>query len=82
MNAFEPLFWMGCAFLFICIVKTGNQTVDLVWHPRGIGPRKQVLDADILSRHCLRLALDFAAQLACQPVALDRRGDRVWERDQ
>jgi hypothetical protein len=25
MNAFEPLFWMGCAFLFIRIVKTGNQ---------------------------------------------------------
>jgi hypothetical protein len=25
MNAFEPLFWMGCAYLFIRIVKTGNQ---------------------------------------------------------
>ncbi len=25
MNAFEPLFWMGCAWLFIRIVKTGNQ---------------------------------------------------------
>jgi Dolichyl-phosphate-mannose-protein mannosyltransferase len=25
MNPFEPLFWMGCAFLFIRIVKTGNQ---------------------------------------------------------
>src|ERR1019366_10792063 len=24
-NAFEPLFWMGCAYLLICIVKTGNQ---------------------------------------------------------
>jgi len=24
MNAFEPLFWMGCAYLFIRIVKTGN----------------------------------------------------------
>jgi len=23
MNAFEPLFWMGCAYLFIRIVKTG-----------------------------------------------------------
>jgi hypothetical protein len=25
MNAFEPLFWMGCAWLVIRIVKTGNQ---------------------------------------------------------
>jgi hypothetical protein len=25
MNAFEPLFWMGCALLVIRIVKTGNQ---------------------------------------------------------
>jgi len=25
MNAFEPLFWMGCAWLLIRIVKTGNQ---------------------------------------------------------
>ncbi len=24
MNAFEPLFWMGCAYLFIRIVKTGD----------------------------------------------------------
>lgn len=25
MNAFEPLFWMGCAWLVLRIVKTGNQ---------------------------------------------------------
>lgn len=25
MNAFEPLFWMGCAYLVIRIIKTGNQ---------------------------------------------------------
>ena len=25
MNAFEPLFWMGCAWVLIRIVKTGNQ---------------------------------------------------------
>ena len=25
MNAFEPLFWMGCAWVVIRIVKTGNQ---------------------------------------------------------
>jgi 4-amino-4-deoxy-L-arabinose transferase-like glycosyltransferase len=25
MNAFEPLFWMGCAYILIRIVKTGNQ---------------------------------------------------------
>jgi hypothetical protein len=28
MNAFEPLFWMGCAWLLIRIVKTGN---DKLW---------------------------------------------------
>ncbi|MBZ5560946.1 MAG: glycosyltransferase family 39 protein [Acidobacteriia bacterium] len=25
MNAFEPLFWMGCAYVFIRIVRTGDQ---------------------------------------------------------
>jgi 4-amino-4-deoxy-L-arabinose transferase-like glycosyltransferase len=25
MNAFEPLFWMGCAWLFLRIVRSGNQ---------------------------------------------------------
>jgi hypothetical protein len=25
MNAFEPLFWMGCAWLLVRIIKTGNQ---------------------------------------------------------
>ena len=25
MNAFEPLFWLGCAYLLIRIIKTGNQ---------------------------------------------------------
>jgi 4-amino-4-deoxy-L-arabinose transferase-like glycosyltransferase len=25
MNAYEPLFWMGCAWLFLRIVNTGNQ---------------------------------------------------------
>ncbi|HEX5431366.1 MAG TPA: glycosyltransferase family 39 protein [Bryobacteraceae bacterium] len=29
MNAFEPLFWMGCAYIFIRIVKTGNQKLWL-----------------------------------------------------
>ena len=24
MNAFEPLFWMGCAYLVIRIIRTGN----------------------------------------------------------
>jgi hypothetical protein len=29
MNAFEPLFWMGCAYVVIRIVKTGNQRLWL-----------------------------------------------------
>ena len=29
MNAFEPLFWMGCAYLAIRIIRTGNQRVWL-----------------------------------------------------
>lgn len=33
MNAFEPLFWMGCAYLLIRIVKTGN---DKLWIWFGI----------------------------------------------
>jgi Dolichyl-phosphate-mannose-protein mannosyltransferase len=30
MNAFEPLFWLGCAWLFLRIMKTGNQKL-WVW---------------------------------------------------
>jgi 4-amino-4-deoxy-L-arabinose transferase-like glycosyltransferase len=29
MNAFEPLFWMGCAYLVIRIIRTGNQRLWL-----------------------------------------------------
>ncbi len=29
MNAFEPLFWMGCAWVVIRIIKTGNQKLWL-----------------------------------------------------
>jgi len=29
MNAFEPFFWMGCAYIFIRIVRTGNQKLWL-----------------------------------------------------
>ncbi len=29
MNAFEPLFWVGCAYLYVRIVKTGNQKLWL-----------------------------------------------------
>ena len=29
MNAFEPLFWMGCAYVLIRIIKTGNQKLWL-----------------------------------------------------
>lgn len=29
MNAFEPLFWMGCAYVVILIVKTGDQRLWL-----------------------------------------------------
>lgn len=29
MNAFEPLFWMGCAYLLIRVVRTGNQRLWL-----------------------------------------------------
>lgn len=38
MNAFEPLFWMGCALLTIRIIKTGNQKLWLwVGLTAGIG---------------------------------------------
>ena len=33
MNAFEPLFWMGCAYLLIRIVRTGN---DRLWLAFGV----------------------------------------------
>ena len=29
MNAFEPLFWLGCAYLLIRVIKTGNQKLWL-----------------------------------------------------
>jgi len=31
MNAFEPVFWMGCAYLAIRIIKTGNQKLWLLF---------------------------------------------------
>jgi hypothetical protein len=31
MNAFEPLFWMGCAYILIRIIKTGNQKLWLAF---------------------------------------------------
>ena len=36
MNAFEPLFWMGCAYLVIRIVRTGNQKLWL-WYGLAAG---------------------------------------------
>ena len=33
MNAFEPLFWMGCAWLVVRMVKTGNAKL---WIPFGV----------------------------------------------
>jgi hypothetical protein len=33
MNAFEPLFWTGCAWLLIRLIRTGDQTL---WLPIGI----------------------------------------------
>ena len=31
MNAFEPLFWMGCAYVLIRIIRTGNQKLWLAF---------------------------------------------------
>jgi hypothetical protein len=31
MNAFEPLFWLGCAYVLVRIIKTGNQKLWLVF---------------------------------------------------
>ena len=31
MNAFEPLFWMGCAYILIRMIKTGNQKLWLAF---------------------------------------------------
>ena len=31
MNAFEPLFWLGCAYIILRITKTGNQRLWLVF---------------------------------------------------
>ncbi len=33
MNAFEPLFWLACAYLLVRIIKTGNQKL---WIPFGM----------------------------------------------
>ncbi len=39
MNVFEPLFWMGCAYLVIRIVRTGNQkTLAMVRRLSGSRP--------------------------------------------
>src|ERR1017187_8214110 len=47
MNAFEPLFWMGCAYIVMRIVRTGNQKLWL-WFGLlagiGLGNKHSMLD--------------------------------------
>ena len=51
MNAFEPLFWTGCAYLVVRIVKTGDQRL---WLGFGLARRpraaEQVLDGRLRVR--------------------------------
>ena len=58
MNAFEPLFWMGCAYILIRIIKTGNEKLWL-WFGllAGIG---------LENKHSM---LIFGFGLWCRPVA-------------
>jgi hypothetical protein len=49
MNAFEPLFWMGCAYLLIRIIKTGNHEAG------GRGLPALGLDGDLMFEEGPRL---------------------------
>jgi hypothetical protein len=40
MNALEPLFWTGCAFLVVRIVKTGDQRLCSLRPPRQARPKQ------------------------------------------
>ena len=74
MNAFEPLFWMGCAWLLIRMVKTGDQKL-WIWFGilAGFGLENKYSMLIFGAGMVVGLLLTPAAPLASQPLALDRR---------
>ena len=78
MNAFEPLFWMGCAWVVIRIVKTGDQKL-WIWFGilAGFGLENKhsmlIFGAGLVAG----LILTPQRKAFCEPLDLDRRRDRV-----
>ena len=77
MNSFEPLFWMGCAYLLIRIVRTGDARPGSgsAWSP-GSGSKINIPWACSASRSLP--ASSFQAAIASHfALVLRRRGHRI-----
>ena len=75
VNAFEPLCWMGCALLFIRIVKTGNQRL---WIWFGILARKVIRRGHFASladlQHKLEAFVDYFNRTMAKPFKWTYQG--------
>lgn len=69
MNAFEPLFWMGCAYVVLRIVRTGNSRL---WLAFGV-----IAGLGLENKHSM-LFFGAAAALAVVLTPLRRELARPW----
>jgi hypothetical protein len=78
MNAFEPLLWMGCAFVVIRIIKTGNQKLWL-WFGllAGIGMENKYSMAVFGFAIIAGLLLTDQRKALAKQMDLDRLPDRI-----
>jgi hypothetical protein len=83
MNVFEPLFWMGCAFALIRIIRGADPRLWLVFGVlAGLGLQNKHSTvffgaALAVRRPCGCDPRDTVAQRAAAPMDLGRRGGRV-----
>ena len=78
VNAFEPLFWMGCAYLLVRIVTTGNERLWL-WFGLLAGIGLETKHSMLIFGFALvaGLALSPPAQASLQSLVPDGRRHRV-----
>jgi hypothetical protein len=71
MNAFEPLFWMGCAYLAIRIIRTGDQKL---WLWFGV-----VAGVGLMNKHSMLIfGFGLIAGLLLTPERKHLRSRWVW----
>jgi hypothetical protein len=71
MNAFEPLFWVACAYLFVRVVKTGDESL---WLRFGV-----VAGLGLMNKHStLAFGFAFVAGLLLTPARCYFLSRRLW----